>query len=52
MRKDTVVKLVEFLQRLGYEGNTHLLDGQECLAVLQSLQDRVDDLRRDRVLGQ
>jgi glycosyltransferase involved in cell wall biosynthesis len=52
MQKGTVVKLVEFLQRLGYEGNTHLLDGQESLAVLQSLQSRVDELERARVLGE
>ena len=46
IQKATVVRVAEFLQRLGYEGNAHLLDGQQCLSILQGLQSRVDELER------
>ena len=36
----------EFLERLRYEGNTHLLDVREFTSILQDLQYRVDELKR------
>jgi glycosyltransferase involved in cell wall biosynthesis len=44
--KNTEAMMTEFLERLTYEGNTHLLDGQEFPSILQNLPSRMDELKR------
>jgi glycosyltransferase involved in cell wall biosynthesis len=38
--------MAEFLERLRYEGNAHLLDAQEFPSILQSFASRMDDFKR------
>jgi glycosyltransferase involved in cell wall biosynthesis len=37
--------MAEFLERLGHEGNTHLLDGQDFRSIQQNFAVRVDNFR-------
>jgi glycosyltransferase involved in cell wall biosynthesis len=47
IQSDSTEKLIaECLERLRYEGNTHLLDVKECPSLLQALQHRVDDIKQ------
>lgn len=46
VQKGAVLKVTEFLQRLGEEGNTHLLAGREAFSILRDLQSRIEQLER------